>query len=203
MPENLSAERSRTPFNSRTFNSPGRRERIGARARLPKVNGLELRHTTVDAAPDLKIPKYRVPVEVALAGRIVAAQVFLADHARDHLGPERVSDRLNGDEEFIPMMNQEQQVIVVARRSVLWVRIAASASAGENPLPGEATPYRVQLTLDDGTGLSGALRFAAPPDRARLQDCLNDAAPFVPLYTDGALVLVNRARIASVTSLAE
>lgn len=147
----------------------------------------------------IRLPKTRVDVQIALPASVISGSVFLAEYALDHAGRERVSDLLNGREEFVPVSLDAAPLTFVARRLVRWVKIPVDSPGLDEAPPEDASDAAVTFALDDGTTLTGRLRFVAPPGRDRVQDYLNDHADrFVPLYTREGLVLVNRRRIATV-----
>lgn len=143
-----------------------------------------------------KLPKLRLPVELAVLGEPLQAEIFLADFARDHAGPERIEDLLASEEAFFPAV-ADGRLMLVARDSLRYLRVPRSAW---EPPEGAAfdVEHRIQVTLDDGTRFAGALRCVAPPDRARLQDCLNGCGRFFALHEEDTVVLVNRACVATV-----
>jgi hypothetical protein len=152
---------------------------------------------------DLRVPKRRVPVEVVLPGgatRRVA--LFLSESAPGHGGPERVSDLLNGRDEFIPAFDEEAAAMAFLHRQAVAV---ARAPAGSEPDPaGEVTiptEYQVEVALADGSRLRGFVSFVLPPERARLVDFLNEPDRFFRLAEPGGVALVSRAHVASVTLL--
>jgi hypothetical protein len=149
----------------------------------------------------LKLPKTRLPVVLGLPGRTMQAEVFLSDYARCHAGPERLDDLLAGEEAFLPAAELNGPVQLVARHSILWAMVPEMVQdAAAEGAPIEAG---VEIALDDGSSLTGQVRFDAPSERTRLVDCLNDAPAFVPLFAAGSVLFVNRAHVVSVTPLAD
>ncbi len=149
---------------------------------------------------DLRVPKHRLAVEIVLPGgarRRVA--VFLAEAAAGHEGPERLSDLLNGAEDFIPALDEEAGVMTFLNRAaVALARVPGGAEAepgDEFTLP---TEHQVEITLVDGTRLSGLVSYILPADRARLVDFLNQKAPFLRLVENGGVTLVSRRHVARV-----
>jgi hypothetical protein len=145
----------------------------------------------------LKLPKTRLAIVLGLPGRSLCAEVFLADYAQGHAGPERVSDLLGGRDEFFPAQEIDGPVRLVSRSALLWARIPAQAWDG-HPVAG-TVDEPVQVWLDDGSHLEGRVKGDAPQERSRLVDWLNDAPEFLALYEEGSVVLVNRRRVVAVT----
>jgi hypothetical protein len=149
---------------------------------------------------ELRVPKNRVEVEVVLPGgtrRRVA--VFLAEFAPNHRGAERLSDLLNGTEDFFPALDAARDEMTFLNRT--GIAVARIAYAHERDVTGEftlPTEYEVQIDLVDGTELQGLVSFVLPPERSRLIDFLNDAPPFFALLEDERVALVNKRHVARV-----
>lgn len=151
-------------------------------------------------AGGLRLQKNRVAVEISTGDETLTGEMFLAEYAFDHAGAERVSDLLCGVDDFFPVVDAEKRLQIVMRNAVRWVRVPRTGVAAEEEPPSDATELRVRLRLDRGAELTGAFRFLAPPERSRLQDYLNDAGRFLPLYVDDTVVLVARAHLARVVA---
>jgi hypothetical protein len=152
---------------------------------------------------DLRVPKRRVEAEVLLAGgatRRVA--VFLADTAPGHAGGERLSDLLNGREDFIPAFDVALGAITFLNRTgVILARVdgpVESEREGDVTIPSE---HEVEIALLDGSSLRGLVSYILPPDRSRLNDFLNASPPFFRLLEPGAVALVNKRHVARVVPL--
>lgn len=145
----------------------------------------------------LVLPRNRVAVEISAGNATIVGELFLADYASEHAGPERVGDRLNGNDEFFPVLGSDERIRVVSRRNIRWVAIPPHAH-GEVEIPGEPTETAATLTLVDGSTLAGTLRYVAPASRSRVQDYLNDGPRFVPLHQEARILLVNRDHLAFV-----
>lgn len=146
----------------------------------------------------LSLPKRRLSVELALVGERLVGEVFLAEYAEDHPGPERVHDLLNGREDFFPLLGSDERLYVLSRQALRWIRVSNARDAVDIDVAGEPQIKTVTLRLDDGSTEQGSVRYVAPDARSRVQDYLNDAPGFFPLFQDGCVLLVNRSRITSV-----
>jgi hypothetical protein len=143
----------------------------------------------------LKVPKRRVVIDVAFAdGESRRVAVFLSELASAHGGEERVADLFNGQQEFIPAAEVEggamtflarQSIAVVRSDEPLWER-------DEVNLPDE---HDVEVVLSGGRSLRGLLSYVLPPERCRVVDYLNEAAPFFALLEDGRTALVNKRHV--------
>lgn len=148
---------------------------------------------------ELRVPKGKLPVAVALVTGVVDVELFLADYARGHAGPERATDVLENEEPFLPV-RRGTGVELIARDAILWVRVEAEHFDDPTSLEG-CSEASVALTLRDGSVLRGVARFVAPVGRARLLDVLNLPGQILTLFDGESVYLVRRAQIASVAFL--
>ncbi len=153
---------------------------------------------------DLRVPKRRVAVEIVLPGGAARrVTVFLADAAPGHGGGERLSDLLNGRDEFVPAFDEDAGVLTFLNRAAVALarapRDLEAEEADEITIP---TEHEVEITLADGQRLRGVVSYVLPPDHSRLVDFLNDRAPFFRLLEPGALTLVSRRHVARVAIVA-
>jgi hypothetical protein len=151
---------------------------------------------------DLRVPKRRIHVEIVQPGGAVRrVVVFLAEAAVSHGGPERLSDVLNGREEFVPAHDEEAGVMTfLNRRSVALARVARDAE--EEPCEEVTIPaeHEVEITLLDGSRLRGLVSYVRPGN-ARLVDYLNETLPFFRLLEQDTTALVSRHHVARVALL--
>jgi len=152
---------------------------------------------------ELRVPKRRVPAEVLLPGgaaRRIA--LFLAEAAPDHAGAERPSDVLNAGDGFVPAFDEDAGAITflnVAGLAVVRVDPAVEQAASDaQTLP---TEHEVEVLLEGGVTLRGLVSYLRPAERSRLQDFLNEPAPFFPLLEERAVALVNKRHVARVLSI--
>ncbi len=152
---------------------------------------------------ELRVPKRRVPAEVLLPGgasRRIA--LFLADAAPAHAGPERPSDVLNGGDGFLPAFDEDARAMSflnVGGLAVVRVDPAAEQAGADAPtLP---TEHEVEVLLESGQTLRGLVSYLRPPERSRLQDFLNEPAPFFALLEERAVALVNKRHVARVVAI--
>ena len=151
---------------------------------------------------ELKVPKRRAQVELLLPYGNGSRQVlvFLAEFAGSHAGHERLSDLLNGENEFLPAVDLATDTMsFVGRAGIAAARCGKEWESSYGL--GDAEEHEVQITLADGTALRGIVQFELPPDRSRLLDYLNDAQPFVRLDEGEQVVLVNKRHIARVAKV--
>jgi len=157
---------------------------------------------SVAGTNDLRVPKHKVAVEVVLPGGAIRRMAFfLAEAARGHHGPERPLDLLNGDDDFLPALDEEAQAMTfLHRKGVSLVRVDRSHDAGDDAatLP---TEVEVEVGLGDGTVQRGLVSFVRPPDHSRLVDVLNEPPPFFRLLQGDRVAYVNK-RHAALVALA-
>lgn len=152
-----------------------------------------------------RVPKRPVCVQVRTAQQAEeSVTLFLGERAESHAGPERPIDLLNGPHEFMPMARESGQVRLVSRGQIVLVSVPAKLDC---PGPGASwndphdTVAKVAVVLDDGTQLEGKLRYQLPDASRRLQDYLNQEAPFLALHRCEGVVLVNKRYVAHVSEL--
>jgi hypothetical protein len=135
---------------------------------------------------DLRVPKKAVAVELTLVDRGAARiELFVAE-------AQGVAPLLEGDFEFLPGHDVDEDTWVVLRRSsVLWVRLTPEPESLE--LFDHAQDVRIDLA--GGSSLDGSLLYTAAPERARVVDHLNEPGRFLELWQEERLCLVNKAYI--------
>lgn len=148
---------------------------------------------------ELRVPKRRVQAEVLLPGGATRqATFFLSEFAPHHNGPERLSDLLNAQDDFVPAVDAAtESMIFINRHIVAAARVAGEWEPGDE-LPG-AEEHELEIVLVDGRVLRGTARFVLPAGRTRLLDFLNDEQPFIRLAEQAMVALINKRHIARVT----
>ena len=139
-----------------------------------------------------------VAVEVNLGeGRKLMGEVFLHPGSGAHAGDESISDLMNDDAPFFPLRGADGTIVLVAKNHVHFMYVPALgddervATARES-----AVRLDVNLELDDGKELSGALYAELPPGKKRTLDFLNAPGDaFVVLVQKEHDCLVNRTKI--------
>lgn len=161
-----------------------------------------------------RIPKRQAEAWVKLRGEEPRSILLhLAERAETHAGPERPSDLLAGSRDFVPVAGTSGGVLFLSTHAIVWLTVPArlerglpdgqgSLPEGNGPAEGEVEEPIV-LHLDDGSRLSGRVRYVPPRERPRLLDLLNGADPFLELPDDDVIHLVNKRRVAWVATGAE
>jgi len=154
---------------------------------------------------ELRIPKRRTSVEVLLPGGAVRQViVFLSEFASTHVGAERLSDLLNGTNEFLPAVDLESdRATFLNRASICAARVAPELEEDVHAADGATIPteHEVEITLNDGSVLKGLISYVLPPDRSRLADYLNDSTPFFRLLEGNKVSLVNKRHVSRIVAI--
>lgn len=145
---------------------------------------------------EYRIEKVRHSVEVMLgSGQQIQGDIFLQAFARFKAGPELPSDVLNDAEEFLPVVLENGDLLVIQKAHVSVVTTALPET--DDPSETGLVGMRVEFTLMDGHKRSGSVFPELRADRPRLVDFLNDTRlRFISLFAADHVLLVNRAHIA-------
>jgi hypothetical protein len=148
-----------------------------------------------------RIEKLRRAVSVVLTdGRRLEGDVFLWERTRVRAEPEEPIDLLNEDEPFFPFFLDEQEVLLLAKAQVVRAETAAPDGSISADMPDGA--MAVEITLVDGSAVSGFVPVEKRGEHTRLLDYLNGCAKrFIPVFWGEQVCLVNRMLIASVSQL--
>ena len=148
-----------------------------------------------------RVEKLRRAVRVVLTdGRRLDGDVFLAERTRSRAEPQEPIDLLNEDAPFFPFFLNEQEVLLVAKEQVTRVETAAPDGEAVADMPDGA--MAVEITLIDGSSVSGFVPLEKRGEQTRLLDFLNGYLKrFVPVFWGEQVCLVNRSLIASVSQL--
>jgi len=148
-----------------------------------------------------RVEKLRRAVRVVLTdGRRLDGDVFLAERTRSRAEPQEPIDLLNEDAPFFPFFLNEQEVLLVAKEQVTRVETAAPDGEAVADMPDGA--MAVEITLIDGSSVSGFVPLEKRGEQTRLLDFLNGYLKrFIPVFWGEQVCLVNRFLIASVSQL--
>lgn len=148
-----------------------------------------------------RVEKLRRAVRVVLTdGRRLDGDVFLAERTKSRAEPQEPIDLLNEDAPFFPFFLNEQEVLLVAKEQVTRVETAAPDGEAIAEMPDGA--MAVEITLIDGSSVSGFVPLEKRGEQTRLLDFLNGYLKrFIPVFWGEQVCLVNRLLIASVSQL--
>ena len=133
--------------------------------------------------------------------------LFLAETAETHNGPERPSDLLNGDADFVVVELCSGEIAFLNRNCI--VRVAVALDDEVSPVDSEvleliddgAVDVRIAVRLDNGYTVEGIAHYVLPEANRRIQDFLNGEASFVAIRHGDEVELVNKRRIIRVIQL--
>jgi len=138
----------------------------------------------------LRVPKHRAPVDIVwMDGASQSFQVFLADSAAGHRGPERLSDLLGGDSGFVPAFDQSNGAVRATPQ--------LDPLTDVDTLP---TEHDVEVTMSSGAVFRGLISYVRPDEQSRLTDFLNDGGPFIRLLDGASVVFVNKRHVLRVVA---
>lgn len=144
------------------------------------------------------IPRVAIPASLRLtAGGPRAGEVFVMERVPQHAGPETPLDMLNRAEGFFPFRPKDDSGAVLLVTKARTVTLTVPALLPDDPARlSAAKQARLELTLADGTQLSGWATLELPQHHSRLLDYLNAAVePFFAITEGDKSHLVNRAHV--------
>ena len=144
------------------------------------------------------MPRVAVPATLLLAGggtRI--GEVYVMERVPQHAGHETPLDMLNRPDAFFPFRPKEDGtgVLLVAKARTVTLTVA-QPKVEDTARLSAAKKAMFEVTLADGSTLTGWATLELPEHHSRLLDYLNAVAqPFFALTTPSELLLVNRAHV--------
>jgi hypothetical protein len=167
---------------------------------------------------ELRVPMVPVAVEIAgVHAPPAPCEVYVADtprHGRTALADD-LAALLESAPPFLPV-RFGAGVSLVGKHAIQWVAFAlhtAEPAGGDDfgdtsPDDGPREPsevmtlfdskHDVEITLVDGSTLTGSILHSSPADKPRVIDYLNRPARFVRLWTPRAQYLINKEHVARV-----
>ena len=142
----------------------------------------------------LKIPKVARTVTfwVHPEGKVVGS-IYLREQSVHHAGQETPLEALNHPEPFVVLNRDDpQEIRFYNRKSIIRVEY----SGKDFQVASAIKPLDCQLSLMDGSQISGKILEPLHPNRARLLDYLNRTEEqFIKLHVDDNTILVNKSYI--------
>jgi hypothetical protein len=138
-----------------------------------------------------QIPMNELAVTVALSGVDPEEHfVYLAPHSEYRDGPETMSDYLNSQRRFFPMINAGVPRMV-NRDQIVWVKYEKLSMPADTELT--LVEKLTILELTDGTRIEGVVPIDRPREQSRISDVLNDPREvFVRIDDEGDTYYVNK-----------
>lgn len=152
------------------------------------------------ASSDFRIEKERLSVTVTTeSGERLSGQMFVQSYARRRLGREEAVDVLNDNDPYFPLALDGDNTLLLAKRRVRDVQVAAGEGSAANPA---ARPVTVEVVVAGGDAFLGEVRLEVPFERPRLLDFLNRLQQqFITLHTADGIRLINSRLIERVRPL--
>lgn len=147
----------------------------------------------------LRVPKAKVVVELAFAGREPrTVEVFVAEHQAHAYRRQDVLDLLEHEHPFLPARDRDaNEWVLFNKDTLLWVALplfTGHSADTEDDEDEELYEQRkdVRIDLVGGGTLSGELLYSAPAEHSRAVDLLNQPGRFFRLWEPERVVLVNK-----------
>jgi len=146
---------------------------------------------------ELRIPKRQLEIEtVNVDGVRRQVIVYLSEFLEHRAGGERVSDLLNSDEDFFPVVDKETNAtLFLAREGLMFARVRTQEELTPVEQTNPLTEHCVDISLSDGAMIKGVLAYLRQPERARVVDVLNEPGRFLPVRTGDFTLLINKRHI--------
>jgi hypothetical protein len=153
---------------------------------------------------ELRVPTVAVTAEILCAdGRSFLGRIFIPVLSSHHSGPMRAEEWLNEPARFFPFLPDDAQApMLLNKREVLVLSVAALADAGQIPEGSDSPVRRVAIEAEDRR-LEGTVIIDMPHGHTRVLDYLNRPEAFVTVRDGDRHHLVQKERITRVIELKE
>ena len=145
------------------------------------------------------MPRVAVPATLLLtAGGRREGEIYVMERVPQHAGPETPLDMLNRPEGFFPFRpkNDGAAILLVTKARTVTLTIPRATASEDPARMSAARTGRLEVTLADGSHLSGWVTIELPEHHSRLLDYLNATGePFFAISTTDEIHLVNRAHV--------
>jgi len=150
-----------------------------------------MRHSD-DSRYKYRIEKERIAVTlIMLGGEEIHGHIFVQPSAFHYGVPEEPLHLFNSPEPFLPLEQDDGDVLLVSKDRVLEV-VGVAPSEEDEVRRLCARPALLEITMGGGIVHLGSMRLETPSDRPRLQDFLNYCSDrFTTLYTTEGVRLIN------------
>ena len=144
------------------------------------------------------IPSVAIPATLLqTSGGKREGEIFTMERVPQHAGPETALDLLNRPDAFFPFRPKKDAtgVLLVAKERTVMVSVPRTAPEDADRLSA-AKQVSLEVTLADGSKLSGWATLELPEYHSRLLDYLNASRDeFFALTTANHMHIVNRAHV--------
>jgi hypothetical protein len=148
--------------------------------------------------PGYSVPSVAVPATLLqTSGGKREGEIFTMERVPQHAGPETALDLLNRPEAFFPFRPKQDGsgVLLVAKARTVMVSVPRAEQEDADRLSA-AKQASLEVTLADGSKLSGWATLELPEYHSRLLDYLNASRDeFFALATADHMHIVNRAHV--------
>ncbi|HEX5436800.1 MAG TPA: hypothetical protein VFW98_06560 [Gemmatimonadaceae bacterium] len=149
-------------------------------------------HPSDETLHDYRIEKRRVAITLTMVGgEELHGHIFVQPSTYGLGGPEHPTQLFNSAEPFVPLVQYDGEVLLVAKDRV--IEVTGLPPGEDDPLQRDcARPSPAEITLAGGIVLTGAIRLETPSRHPRLQDFLNQHTErFITLDTTEGMHLIN------------
>jgi hypothetical protein len=132
------------------------------------------------------------------AGEPQHGEIYVMERVPQHAGPETPLDMLNRPEGFFPFRPSKNgsAVLLVTKARTVTLTVPGTIAPKDPARLSAAKQARLELTLADGSRLSGSATLELPQHHSRVLDYLNSSQePFFAITTDDEVHLVNRTHV--------
>ncbi|HEV2669931.1 MAG TPA: hypothetical protein VGU74_02475 [Gemmatimonadales bacterium] len=145
------------------------------------------------------LPRVAIPaVLLQTGGGKRSGEVYVMERVPQHAGHETALDMLNRPEGFFPFRPKDDgtAVLLVSKARTVTLTVPRTTTPEDPDRLSAARTGRLELTLADGSQLSGSATIEMPQHHSRLLDYLNvSAEPFFAITAADEIHLVNRAHV--------
>jgi len=144
------------------------------------------------------IPRAAIPASLLLTvGERRQGQIYLMERVPSHTGHETPLEMLNRADAFFPFRTADDGAVLLVTKVHTITLSVPRAAAPEDPARLSAAKQAgIELTLAEGSRLTGWATLELPVGHSRLLDYLNASPdPFFAVTTGDAVHFVNRAHV--------
>ena len=144
------------------------------------------------------VPRVALPASLLLTGGGRRdGQIYVMERVPQHAGPETALDMLNRADGFYPFRLADDGVVLLVTKARTVTLSVPRTAAPEDPTRlSVAKQARIEVTLADGSLLSGSATLELPEHHSRVLDYLNASTdPFFAVSTEDQVHFVNRIHV--------